>query len=151
MTSHSTKKMVYSLSAPVLHLNVIFCISSYRYYRPEETSHVLCKLNVINCVQPLWKTAKLNKTCCPVAQPSSKVDTCRSLCAGGATSITIKAVCVEHSSAPWHFRVLKGQSKPALMNNPSARLGLPAAARALSVTSIICRGVHPAQTTGALS
>lgn len=73
------------------------------------------------------------------------MDTCRSSRARAVTSITIKVVCVEHSFALWHLRALKGQLKPAVMNNPSATPGLPAAAGARSVTSIICRGGRTAQ------
>lgn len=51
------------------------------------------------------------------------MDTCRCSRAHAVTSITIKVVCVEHSFALWHLRVLKGQLKPAVMNNPSAMPG----------------------------
>ena len=51
----------------------------------------------------------------------------------------IKGVCVERSTALWHFRVLEGQLQLAVMNNPSAMLGLQASKRDLPVTSIIYR------------
>lgn len=57
-----------------------------------------------------------------------------------------KGVYGERRSTRRHFKALKGQSKLAVMNKPSAGLGLSAATSTFPVTSIICReGGHSAQ------